>query len=221
MINRPTLRIATLFLSISMSAFQMAAQDADALAKQLANPVSTLISVPVQENLDFGYANNGWKSTTNFQPVIPVSISEDWNFISRTIVPFNYAEDVVRPGSAMGFGDILQSTFFSPKEPTSNGWIWGVGPVASLPTGDDDFTIDEWLLGPTAVFLKQKNGWTYGALVNHIWDVSSSTDVSATFIQPFLTYGSGGGVTSGQTLERATGLTRSSPMMPQALSVST
>jgi hypothetical protein len=183
------------------AAHQASAQDADALAKKLANPVASLISVPVQQNLDYGYANDGWKSTTNFQPVIPISLSEDWNIISRTILPYNYTEDVVRPGSAKGFGDILQSAFFSPKDPTSKGWIWGVGPVASIPVGDDDFTTDEWLLGPTAVFLKQQDAWTYGALANHVWDVSGDTDVSTTYLQPFLSYAAGGGVTYGLSIE--------------------
>jgi hypothetical protein len=41
------------------------------------------------------------------------------------------------------------------------------------------------------VFLKQENGWTYGALVNHIWSFAGEdvrADVSRTFIQPFVTY---------------------------------
>jgi hypothetical protein len=193
--------VSSVLLSVGLPISGAFAQDANALAKQLANPLAALISLPVQQNLDYGYTNDGWKSTTNIQPVIPVSISEDWNVISRTIIPYNYAEDLVRPGSAKGFGDILQSTFFSPKAPTRNGWIWGAGPVVSLPTGDDDFTVDEWLLGPTAVFLKQDGAVTYGALINHVWDVSGDTDVSATFFQPFLAYGAGGGATYTVNLE--------------------
>lgn len=198
--NTPLFRLCAVLISV-LALNSAAAEDADALAKQLANPVASLISLPIQQNFDFGYANDGWKATTNVQPVIPISISEEWNLISRTILPFNYAEDLVRPGSAMGFGDVLQSAFFSPKAPTRNGWIWGAGPVISIPVGDDDFTLDEWLLGPTAVFLKQENGWTYGSLVNHVWNTGGDIDVSATFIQPFLSYGAGGGVTYTVNLE--------------------
>ena len=62
-----------------------------------------------------------------------------------------------RPGS----GDVVQSIFFSPKAPTASGWIWGAGPVLLLPTGSDDLlTADKWGAGPTAVVLKQSNGWT-------------------------------------------------------------
>lgn len=174
--------------------------DADELAKQLANPVASLISVPLQENIDFGYRNDGWKSTTNFQPVIPISISDDWNLISRTIVPYVKQKDITRVGQSQnGLGDILATAFFSPKEPTASGLIWGVGPALSLPTGASGITADRWLLGPSAVFLKQVGPWTLGALVNHVEDIggSGNADISATFLQPFASWGGLGG---GQTV---------------------
>ena len=122
------------------------------LAKQLANPIASLISVPIQANIDFGYANEGWRSTTNIQPVIPVSLNDDWNLISRTIVPIIFEEDTVAPGSSeSGIGDVLQSLFFSPVTPTDTGWIWGAGPVFGIPFGSDAFTFDRWLMGPTGL----------------------------------------------------------------------
>jgi len=59
------------------------------LAKQLVNPISSLISVPFQANEDFGYgpSHNGYKFTLNIQPVIPISLTKNWNLILRTIVP--------------------------------------------------------------------------------------------------------------------------------------
>ena len=53
------------------------------------------------------------------------------------------------------------------------------------------FTANKWGLGPTAVVLKQQNGWTYGALVNQIWSISKNSrysDYSSFFAQPFLSY---------------------------------
>jgi hypothetical protein len=172
-------------------------QDADALAKKLANPVAALISVPFQENLDYGYANDGWRSTLNIQPVIPISLNEDWNMIQRVILPWIYQDKVVGNGSQAGFGDTVSSTFFSPKAPTAGGLIWGVGPVFLLPTaGNDAFAGKQWGAGPTALVLVQDGPWTKGFLVNHIASFAGSDSrayINATFLQPFLTYGAGKG----------------------------
>jgi len=171
-----------------------AADDAAELAKQLSNPVAALISVPFQNNFEFGGGpnNDGFRYLLNFQPVIPVSLNDDWNLISRTIVPVISQKDMIGTSSQSGLGDIVQSAFFSPKEPGPRGWIWGVGPVFLLPTATDDLLgAEKFGLGPTAVFLKQERGWTYGALVNHIWSVAGEgdrDDVSSTFLQPFLAY---------------------------------
>ena len=165
------------------------------LAKQLANPVAALISVPIQANYDenFGLDDEGSILRINVQPVIPFSIGDDWNLISRTILPIIDQNDFPSPGvSEFGLGDTVQSFFFSPKAPTASGWIWGAGPVLLLPTATDDVLgAEKWGIGPTAVVLKQTGPWTYGALANHIESFageSSRADVSATFLQPFLTY---------------------------------
>jgi hypothetical protein len=174
----------------------IAVADDDAeLAKKLANPVAALISVPIQLNYDsnFGVDDDGSVLRINVQPVIPISISDDWNMISRTILPIVDQNDVPFSGvSEFGLGDTVQSLFFSPKAPTASGWIWGAGPALLLPTATDELLGSEkWGIGPTAVALKQQGAWTFGALANHIESVAGPgdrADISATFLQPFVSY---------------------------------
>jgi hypothetical protein len=165
------------------------------LAQQTANPVAGLISVPLQNNLDWGLGRDGdgFRYTLNVQPVVPVSISPDANVISRTILPIIAQRDVIAPGTSQsGLGDTLQSFFFSPKAPTSGGIIWGAGPVLLLPTATDRVLgAGKWAVGPTAVVLKVDGQLTYGVLANHLWSIagsSSRADISSSFVQPFLTY---------------------------------
>jgi hypothetical protein len=154
-----------------------------------------LISVPIQANYDdnYGAADYGSVWKINIQPVIPFTLSEKWNLISRTILPIIDQDDipVVEMGES-GIGDIVQSLFFSPKAPTAGGLIWGVGPVFLIPSASDEMLGGEkWGAGPTGVVLKQGGPWTYGALVNHIESFAGEddrADISATFIQPFISY---------------------------------
>lgn len=185
-------------LCITMMVFPImtwAADDADTqaeLAKKLANPVAALVSLPLQANWDFHNGpQNATRFTLNVQPVIPFSMGEKWNLITRTILPIIYAESPVQGGTTSeGIGDVNQSFFFSPKAPTSGGWIWGVGPVLYYPTGSEEISARKWAAGPTAVVLKQESGWTYGMLANHLESFSGPGPnyISSSFLQPFLAY---------------------------------
>lgn len=171
-------------------------QAADAgLAQELTNPLADLITLPVQVNFDrdLGPADRGTRTVTNVQPVIPFSLSEEWNLISRTIIPIVYQDDVLPgQGSQFGLGDVNLSLFFSPKAPTAGGVIWGVGPVMLLPTATDSLLGGrKWGAGPAGVVLTTRGSWTVGALANHVWSFAGDDarqDISNTFVQPFLAY---------------------------------
>jgi hypothetical protein len=194
--NRSTLANALTLVILLLAAPVWAEEDADKtaeLAKKLSNPVANLISIPLENNLDFGigpaHAN---KNTLNIQPVIPISLNQDWNVITRTILPVVHTE---APAAGLddtsGLGDIVQSFFISPKE-LVGGWIMGAGPVLLYPSATDSkLGSEKWGAGPTAVLLKQQSGLTYGVLANHIWSFAGNNDradINATFLQPFFAY---------------------------------
>lgn len=201
------LGLATAAAFVIVPAAGQAQTQADELARKLANPVAALISVPFQFNFDFGYGSeDGTRQNLTVQPVIPASVSENWNLITRIITPITNQNDVSGPsGNQFGLGDITPTFFLSPKAPTSGGLIWGVGPVFLLPTATaDELGADKFGVGPSFLALKQVSGWTYGALVNHLWSVAGNedrSDLSLTFMQPFLSKGLSGGRTVSVNLE--------------------
>jgi hypothetical protein len=234
--------VSALAFSTTTALAQDAATDEKAaaaeLAKKLSNPVASLISVPIQNNWDFGIGSaNAMRYTANVQPVIPFSLSEDWNLITRTIVPVVYAESPVVGGAdKSGLGDIVQSFWASPKAPTDSGWIWGAGAVMLYPSGTDGLSAHNWGAGPTALVLKQQNGWTYGVLANHLWsyaqtgghgtsdagDASDGSDagINATFLQPFVSYSTKSFTTYGLNTESTYDWSHSQWTVPVNASVS-
>jgi hypothetical protein len=188
--------VATVYSSLGLSllAAPALADDEAEIAKQTQNPVAALISVPLQLNYDhdIGPKQEGKTWYLKVQPVIPISLNDDWNVISRTILPIaNQMDYAPGFGDHSGVGDITQSFFFSPKKPTESGWIWGWGPALLIPSDNEYMSSKKWGAGPTGVALKQENGWTYGILANQIWSYAgtdSRPDVDATFLQPFLSY---------------------------------
>jgi hypothetical protein len=175
------------------------ASEAD-LAKAVQNPVASLVSVPIQNLTDFniGPYSRARNTALQFQPVIPIQISPNWNLITRVIGAFTYQPDVNPTHSiqsqqqlgTFGFGDLNPSFFFSPAKPGK--LIWGAGPSFLLPTASDDVLgTGKFSIGPTAVALLQPGRWTLGALVSNLFSVagpSGRPDVNSFTLQYFVNY---------------------------------
>lgn len=164
------------------------------IAQKLNNPVASLISLPFQNNFDWGGGpdDDGFQYKLNFQPVIPIHLNDDWNLIARTIIPFIDQEDRIGSGTETGLGDIAASFFFSPQHQAPGAPIWGVGPILLVPSATDDLLgTEKWSAGPTVLVLMQDHGWTYGMLASHAWSFAGEEDrdyVSLTSLQPFLSF---------------------------------
>ncbi|MEO8739677.1 MAG: neuromedin U [Casimicrobiaceae bacterium] len=186
--------------SMGFHAAANAEMSAEELAKLAQNPVGNLISVPFQNNTNFNYGpEKGTQNILNIQPVIPISISEDWNIITRTIVPLIW-QPALGPDDnrVSGLGDLQFTAFLSPAKPGE--WIWGVGPIIQAPThSNSKLGNSNWGLGPSFVVLHLDKGspWVYGVLVNNIWSTSSNKQggsYSNGLIQPFVNYNFEGGL---------------------------
>ena len=168
------------------------------LAKQSQNPIADLISVPLQSNFYFGagFHQNKMIYVLNVQPVIPFNLSDEWNLITRIIMPIINQPNLspsfgglVPSTTGTGLGDFNPSFFFSPAKPGE--LIWGVGPTFTLPTATDrDLGAGKWSMGPTGVALRMHGPWVYGVLINNQWSVAGWGDktVNLMLLQWFLNY---------------------------------
>jgi hypothetical protein len=198
-VSAPAIASALSLVALLVTRPAQAELSPEDLAKIAQNPVGNLISVPFQEN---AYLNTGPENRTqnvlNIQPVIPISVGDDWNIITRTILPI-----ISQPGftptqdRTNGIGDVQVSAFLSPAKPGA--WIWGVGAITQLPTHSNDLLGNNNAgLGPSFVVLRLEHGspWVYGVLINNVWSIgrssspspSSSPSFNNGLMQPFLNY---------------------------------
>jgi hypothetical protein len=167
-----------------------AGENNEELAKAAQNPVADLISVPFQNNFNFGMGpNNVCQYVLNFQPVIPISLNEDYNLITRWILPTIHQPSPA-PGvrSAFGLGDLNPTFFLSPAG--GKKLVWGVGPTFTLPSATDSLLgTGEWMAGPSVVALTMQGHWVAGVLVNNQWSFAGwGSSQNRFLVQPFINY---------------------------------
>jgi hypothetical protein len=187
---------ATLLLLLVLSA-PVAAQDDVDLAQKTQNPVADLISVPFENNINFGVGpHDDPQYVLYVQPVIPFRLTEEWNLISRIVAPVIYQPELAPGvGDTFGLGDIQLSLFLSPAKPGR--LIWGAGPILQFPTATDDVLGQgKWGAGPTVAALTIQGPWVIGALINNVWSFAGDDNrkaVNQMLLQPIINYNLPGG----------------------------
>ncbi|MFD2167547.1 transporter [Thalassotalea euphylliae] len=201
--------LLSLTVLLSSSTVLAEPKDSKSLAQEIANPLTTMVIVPIQYeyNDNIGPEDEGSRHNLFVQPIIPFEVNDEWNLITRTIVPFIDQQDIFPgAGDQSGVGDITASFFLSPVEPAGGYWIHGWGPVFQLDTASDDYLgFEENGIGLSYVGLTVDGPKTYGFLTNHIYSAEGSLGdtYSNTFIQPFFDYTTEGAMTFELTSESA------------------
>ena len=165
------------------------------LSKQIENPVTRRITVPLRYEADF--LDGPYKATKDTfsinQAVIPFRLNEDWALITRTKLPA-----IVQPPKklgeswAFGLSNGYTTFFLSPEH--GEGFYWGVGPLLYYPSATNSVVgVNKWGSGPSAAFLKEdQSPWVFGGVVNNIWSFGgppgSSDRTNQLLLNPIVSY---------------------------------
>jgi hypothetical protein len=177
-------------------------QDMQQLTQKASNPVGDLWMLANQFNFNLIqsdkvklFNNPQTQFNWNFQPIMPVDLSDAVRVIVRPIIPvFNapYTTDGKNLNYASGLGDIGLQTIFAPNTDSMKGFMWGIGPTAIFPTASNEYVgKGKWQLGGAVAALYLDEKWVVGVYPQHWWSVagdSSRSNVSFTNLQYFLWY---------------------------------
>ena len=196
MFKRYSIALTVMFL-LPIASFAQEMSEAD-IAKASQNPVTMIYSLPIQNNIYFGIGpNEETKNIANFQPVIPIGLSKNWDVVFRMIMPITTVPATLNPygdGGVTGIGDITLTAFFAPKNVGKI--IWAAGAVLYMPTATTEaLRTQKWGAGPSVVALKMSGAWVFGALVMNFWSFAGPDDyvkeINTMQIQPFVNYNFG------------------------------
>lgn len=186
-----------LFAVVGTGSSAQASESESELAKKTQNPVADLISIPFQNNINFGIGpHNRMQNLLNVQPVIPMKLNSEWNLVTRSILPIIKQPNLATSSDSIwGIGDLNVTAFLSPAN--SGSVVWGAGPSVQFPTATDDATgTRKWTAGPSAAVAVLQGAWVFGGLVRQDWSFAGNDDRRSTstgLIQPFLNYNLPGG----------------------------
>ncbi len=170
------------------------------IAKESQNPVGNLTILPFENYTSFNVGPNpGTLNILEFEPVVPIHLNEDWNLITRAIIPAVWnSGSVAGPSVPQAIAPTNFSAFLSPRNAV-NGVTWGVGPIIQIPAlTSTTVGSSVWSAGPSAVVVKTTEHIVAGVLVNNIWSFGGRQgpygNRYATFLlEPFFNYNFGHG----------------------------
>ena len=185
--------IVFLFASSTGLVAQESGADREALAETAANPIANLVSLPIQNNTDFGLGPYDRSvNVLNVQPVVPLAGGK---IITRTIFPFVWLPDLSSESGSFSSG-LSDITFTSFYVPSAGSTMWGLGPVVVFPSGGSERGSEKWSAGVSGVVLTQPGDWTLGLLANNVWSFagdSEADEVNKGLLQYFVVYQLGNG----------------------------
>jgi hypothetical protein len=163
------------------------------LRKAARNPFADEIKLTFEE--DFTFRQGPYDRSANslsIQPVIPLSIMEDWLLVTRAITtPIAYQPNsLAKSGGSIGMGGATISFFLTPGH--AGKLIWGIGPALLIPTATtNQLGAGKWGVGPTGAALVEPEWGSVGVLIQNIWSVaggSNRTPVNQLQIEPLFSY---------------------------------
>jgi len=171
--------------------------------KKLTNPVSSIWSITFQQNnyrltFDKPDAVTRWSSNLLFQPVLPVSITDDWNLITRPVIPLFVSQPHPNPNDPRknarntNFGDTTLLQLLSPSPRLAGNWLLGLGPTWMFPTAGSDYTGQgKWQVGPGALVGYLSDKWILGLFPQFWWSFAGPNSREQTGqmnLQPVASY---------------------------------
>ncbi len=168
--------------------------------KELTNPISSIWSITLQENtywvnMPTGHADRN-VINLQFQPVLPVSLTDNWNLINRPVIPVLNSTPYINTQSGnihrvTGFGDTVFVTMLSPTENLVGRWLLAAGPTFIFPTATNSrLGQNKWQIGPAGVVGYLGDKFIAGVFPQQWWSVGGpgANTVSQLNMQYFASY---------------------------------
>ncbi len=167
--------------------------DDDQMVKDAGDPVTSVLNLPVQDNVSFGLGDyDRTKHLIKIQLIrLSLQAGSIFKVRSRSIIPLKYVPDVTSAtGGVFGLGDVVLTGFFTPER--IGKYSWGIGPVLSIPTATDRVLgTGKWSAGASVILVTQGKQWLAGVIAYNFWSFAGDEDrpeVNMMQIDPLFRY---------------------------------